>query len=78
MRTKSLKLIVVATILFSSCNMGAQDKDMEKEAEKVIKEMDKNEDGKVAKTEIKSPLTVEVFNKYDKNQDGFLNKEEAF
>jgi Ca2+-binding EF-hand superfamily protein len=41
----------------------------------LLKELDKNEDGKLAKAEVKGPLK-ENFTKIDTNEDGFISKEE--
>ncbi len=42
---------------------------------KLIKEMDANEDGKLAKDELKGPLK-EDFTKIDTDEDGYITKEE--
>lgn len=41
----------------------------------LIKEMDANEDGKLAKDELKGPLK-ENFSKIDTNEDGYITEEE--
>ena len=41
----------------------------------LLKEMDKNEDGKLAKSEIKGPLK-DNFSKVDTDEDGFISKKE--
>lgn len=41
----------------------------------LLKEMDANEDGKLAKDELKGPLK-EDFSKVDTNEDGFITKKE--
>ena len=41
----------------------------------LLKEMDKNEDGKLSKKEVKGPLKND-FKKIDTNEDGFISKEE--
>ncbi|MRI00204.1 EF-hand domain-containing protein [Kriegella sp. EG-1] len=43
--------------------------------EKLVKEMDANEDGKLAKSEVKGPL-AENFDTIDANEDGFISEEE--
>ncbi|MBM1107763.1 EF-hand domain-containing protein [Aurantibacter crassamenti] len=43
--------------------------------EKLVKEMDANEDGKLAKDEVKGPLS-ENFDTIDANEDGFISEEE--
>ncbi|WP_089891179.1 EF-hand domain-containing protein [Kriegella aquimaris] len=44
-------------------------------AEEIIKQMDKDEDGKLSKKEVKGPLKND-FAKIDANEDGFISKEE--
>ncbi|WP_283641930.1 EF-hand domain-containing protein [Croceibacter atlanticus] len=41
----------------------------------LLKEMDKNDDGKLAKAELKGPLKND-FKKIDTNEDGFISEEE--
>jgi len=41
----------------------------------LLKQMDKNEDGKLAKSEIKGPLK-DNFSKVDTDEDGFISKKE--
>ncbi|TYC09657.1 EF-hand domain-containing protein [Bizionia gelidisalsuginis] len=41
----------------------------------LLKQMDKNEDGKLAKTEVKGPLK-ENLDKVDTDEDGFISKKE--
>ena len=41
----------------------------------LLKEMDKNEDGKLSKKEVKGPLK-EDFAKIDSNEDGFITEKE--
>ena len=41
----------------------------------LLKEMDKNEDGKLSKVELKGPLK-ENFSKVDLDEDGFITEEE--
>lgn len=41
----------------------------------LLKEMDKNEDGKLSKDELKGPLK-EDFSKVDTDEDGFISEEE--
>lgn len=43
--------------------------------EQLFKEMDKNEDSKLSKKEVKGPLKND-FDKIDANEDGFLTAEE--
>lgn len=83
MKTKGLKLamIGVAISLFASCKMNAQNSGGERQSKErptvaeIFKQMDKNEDGKLSKEEIKGPLKND-FAKIDSNEDGFLSKEE--
>ena len=83
MTTNVLKLAMIgATIsLFTSCNMIAQNSGGERQGKErptvaeIFKQMDKDEDGKLSKEEIKGPLKND-FAKIDSNDDGFLSKEE--
>ena len=43
--------------------------------EKLLKEMDKNEDGKLSKSELKGPLKNN-FSKVDTDKDGFISEAE--
>lgn len=81
MNSKSRKFVLsIVTVLalgvFTS--QAQQDRQERKEpptAAELIKKMDKNEDGKLSKEEIKGPLEKD-FDKIDTNEDGFLSKEE--
>lgn len=83
MKTKGLKLATIALTLglFTSCNMNAQNSGGGRQAQEpptvaeIFKQMDKDEDGKLSKKEIKGPLKND-FAKIDSNEDGFLSKEE--
>ena len=76
---KTTLMLAVITLLFS-CNTKAQEKKRERNhkpptIEKLFEQMDKNEDGKLSKEEIKGPLKND-FKKIDTNKDGFLSKKE--
>lgn len=44
--------------------------------DEIFKQLDKDEDGKLSKNEVKGPLKND-FSKIDTNEDGFLSKEEV-
>ena len=80
MKTKGLKLAIggVVISLFTSCKMNAQNANGERKGkerptvDEIFKQLDKDEDGKLSKKEIKGPLKND-FDKIDTNDDGFLS-----
>lgn len=73
-------LIALSLALLSFGVMAQQNRGERKERTpptfaELLKEMDKNEDGKLSKKEIKGPLK-EDFDKVDTNEDGFITEEE--
>ena len=84
MKTKGLKLVMVGVVisLFTSCKMNAQNGNGGRQGQEppsvdeIFKQMDKDEDGKLSKKEIKGPLKND-FAKIDADEDGFLSKEEV-
>lgn len=71
----------MAGALFAiSCNAqqsnNRQNKQEPPSVDEIFEEMDKDEDGKLSKKEIKGPLKND-FTKIDANEDGFLSKEEV-
>ena len=82
MKSKTFKTvaIVFGIVLFMSTNSYAQSQNRKERKEpptfsELLKEMDKNEDGKLSKDEIKGPLK-EDFSKVDTDEDGFITEEE--
>lgn len=82
MKNKTFKtmLLVFGTTLFFSNTALAQSQNQRERREpptfeKLIKEMDANEDGKLSKEEIKGPLK-DNFAKVDTDEDGFITAEE--
>ena len=82
MKSKTFKTvaIVFGIVLFMSTNSYAQSQNRKERKEpptfsELLKELDKNEDGKLSKDEIKGPLK-EDFSKVDTDEDGFITEEE--
>ncbi len=84
MKTKTVKTII-GTAMFAffftgiSYGQGVQNGQRNQEppsVDEIFKQMDKDEDGKLSKNEIKGPLKND-FAKIDTNEDGFLSKEEV-
>tara|TARA_R110002167_G_scaffold13754_5_gene56590 strand:+ start:2177 stop:2473 length:297 start_codon:yes stop_codon:yes gene_type:complete len=83
MKTKGLKIamIAVAISLFAACKMNAQNSGGERQGKErptvaeIFKQLDKDEDGKLSKEEIKGPLKND-FAKIDTDEDGFITKAE--
>lgn len=83
MKNSTLKLVISigAIGILTSCNLKAQQRDRNSDErepptfEKLLKKMDKDEDGKLSKAEVKGPLKND-FDKVDLNEDGYINEEE--
>ena len=81
MKKSSIHLaIVIFTIaLFKSNNSFGQSQDYQKKEpptfSELLKEMDKDENGKLSKSEIQGPLKND-FDKVDEDEDGFITAEE--
>lgn len=82
MKSSTLKTVGVLCILtlFMSYSSFGQPRNNEERKnpptfEQLLKEMDKNEDGKLSKAEIKGPLKDD-FAKVDLNEDGFITEKE--
>ncbi|WP_405576753.1 EF-hand domain-containing protein [Winogradskyella sp. Asnod2-B02-A] len=82
MKSNTLKslILVFGIALFMSSSAFAQSKDRPERKEpptyaQLLKEMDANEDGKLAKDELKGPLKDD-FTKIDTDEDGFISEEE--
>ncbi|WP_108804168.1 hypothetical protein [Aquimarina sp. Aq107] len=76
----NLGLLMTLCLLLFSCKSNAQSKEEKKgkerpSVEEIFKMMDENEDGKLAKEEVKGPLERD-FAKIDLDEDGFITKEE--
>ncbi|MFV8281214.1 EF-hand domain-containing protein [Christiangramia marina] len=69
-------LFIVGSVIFSTtqAQQGKERKERPTFAE-LLEKMDTNEDGKLAKKEVKGPLK-KVFDKVDTNDDRFISEEE--
>ncbi|MBQ0769769.1 MAG: EF-hand domain-containing protein [Bizionia sp.] len=76
---KTLVATVILCIGFSIISSAQGERNNDKKGppsfSQLLKEMDKNEDGKLTKTEVKGPLK-ESFDKVDTNEDGFITEKE--
>jgi Ca2+-binding EF-hand superfamily protein len=82
MKSSTLKNTVLAfgIILFmSNYSFGQPPQDSDKKKpptfKQLLKEMDKNEDGKLSKNEVQGPLKND-FSKIDTDEDGFITEKE--
>nr|WP_321223085.1 EF-hand domain-containing protein [uncultured Psychroserpens sp.] len=81
MKSNTLKTVVLVFglgLFMSNYSFGQQGRQERKEPptfEQLLKEMDKNEDGKLAKDEVKGPLK-DSFTEIDTNEDGFISEKE--
>lgn len=80
MKLSALKtgLLFVMLVAFGTLGVNAQSKGERKEPPtftELLEKMDKNEDGKLSKDEVKGPLKND-FDKVDTDEDGFISKEE--
>ncbi len=83
MKTTTVKtgVLLFAFGLFTMFQMTAQDQDNQRQhreppsIDELFAHMDKNEDGKLSKKEVKGPLK-DHFDKIDTNEDGYLSREE--
>ena len=82
MNTKKFKtgiaLVMLMSLFTVTTNAQSSDKKQGGEKpsfEKLLKEMDANEDGKLSKDEVKGPLKDD-FATIDTDEDGFISKEE--
>jgi len=82
MKTISLKTTGIAFVfalgfITVSCAQGQRGNDKKEPPTyaQLLKELDKNEDGKLAKAELKGPLKNE-FSKIDTDEDGFISEKE--
>ncbi len=83
MKNSTLKLAISIGIIgiLTSCNLKAQQRERNSDRrvppsfEELLEKMDKDEDGKLSKAEVKGPLKNN-FDKVDLNEDGYINEEE--
>ena len=72
-------VLVFGTIIISNMSYGQPENRHEGKKpptyKQLLKEMDKNEDGKLSEKELKGPLK-EDFAKIDKDKDGFISEKE--
>lgn len=71
-------LLFAMLVAFGTVTVSAQSKGERKERPtyaKLIKEMDKDEDGLLSKDEVKGPLK-DNFSEIDTDEDGFISEEE--
>ncbi|NRD19732.1 EF-hand domain-containing protein [Winogradskyella eckloniae] len=78
-KLKTVLLVFGMALFMSNYSYGqSQDRQARKEPPtyaQLLKEMDANEDGKLAKDELKGPLKDD-FTKIDTDEDGFISEEE--
>ena len=67
-------IVLMTNLSYGQSNYKPQEK-KPPNYKQLLKEMDKNEDGKLSSDEIKSPLK-EDFSKVDTDEDGFITEEE--
>lgn len=78
---KHLILTAIVCLAFCSCQLRGQSNNEERQrkeppsVDKIFTDMDKNEDGKLSKNEVKGPLSRD-FDRVDANEDGFISREE--
>ena len=83
MKSSTLKTGIITGVLAVAfiATTNAQPSDRQERGEKpptfeeLIEKMDKNEDGKLSKKEVKEPLK-DHFSKIDTNEDGFITEKE--
>jgi len=81
MKSSTIKIAILTfgIVMLTIVNSFAQGKDRQEKKpptfSELLKEMDKNEDGKLSKDEVKGPLKDE-FAKIDTDEDGFISKKE--
>jgi len=82
MKSKTINKLIFSALLlvFGAVSTNAQSKENRPSktpptAKELLKEMDKDEDGKLSKAEVRGPLKDD-FKKIDTNEDGFLTIEE--
>ena len=80
MIVESAVLVAMVTLFFSTTlsaqqPQGGQGKKERPTVNQIFKEMDKDEDGKLSKEELKGPIKDD-FAKIDTDEDGYITKEE--
>lgn len=80
MIVKSAVLTAMVTLFFSANvsaqqSQGGQGQKEPPSVDEIFKQMDKDEDGKLSKKEIKGPIKND-FDKIDADEDGYITKEE--
>lgn len=77
---KSTVLTAMVTVFFSTNvsaqqPLGGQGQKEPPSVDEIFKQMDKDEDGKLTKKEVKGPIKND-FDKIDADEDGYITKEE--
>lgn len=81
MKSSTFKTVVLVfgILIISNISYGQSQRNQERKEpptfSELLKEMDKNEDGRLSKSEIKGPLK-EDFDKVDLDEDGFITEKE--
>lgn len=79
MKFKTAVITAIFCVAFASVSMAQEKRGNDRKEPptyaELLEQMDKNEDGKLAKSEIKGPLKND-FDKVDTNEDGFISEKE--
>lgn len=71
-------LLLAVGFFLSSCSSmkNSTSEDREKRADKILKRLDKDDDGFVSRSEVKFPMNEDIFNENDTNKDNKLSRAE--